>query len=84
MRETFDIGEAKTKMKKEMQKVARKGWNGKNMYLFYVPEDNWQLTNWDNKFPMLPFVAMKTADDKIVPWLASQTDLLADDYFVVE
>lgn len=34
--------------------------------------------------PPLPFIAMKTADDKLVPWLASQTDMLADDWVIVE
>jgi hypothetical protein len=31
----------------------------------------------------LPYIFMKTADDKLVPWLASQTDLLSDDWEVV-
>jgi hypothetical protein len=31
----------------------------------------------------LPYVYMKTADDKLVPWLCSQTDLLALDWEVV-
>ncbi|MDS1356974.1 DUF2829 domain-containing protein, partial [Klebsiella pneumoniae] len=32
----------------------------------------------------LPYIAMKTADDKLVPWLASQTDVLAEDWNIVE
>lgn len=32
----------------------------------------------------LPYIAMKTADNKLVPWLASQTDILADDWQIVE
>ena len=32
-------------------------------------------------YATLPFIAMKTADEKIVPWLASQTDLLAEDWY---
>lgn len=31
-----------------------------------------------------PHIVMKTADDKFVPWLASQTDLLADDWGIVD
>ncbi|HCL5132381.1 TPA: DUF2829 domain-containing protein [Salmonella enterica] len=31
----------------------------------------------------LPYIAMKTADNKLVPWLASQTDVLADDWTLV-
>ena len=31
----------------------------------------------------LPWIGMKTADNKFVPWLASQTDVLAEDWCVV-
>lgn len=33
---------------------------------------------------MLPWIGMKTSDDKFVPWLASQTDMLAEDWTIVE
>lgn len=33
---------------------------------------------------ILPYLAMKTVDDAFVPWLASQTDILAEDWGVVE
>lgn len=60
-------------------RMARKGWNGKGMYLFYIA--NWTYTDGkQDNFPNLPFIAMKTADGKIVPWLCSQTDMLADDW----
>lgn len=32
----------------------------------------------------LPYLYMKTADDKLVPWLISQTDALADDWCILE
>lgn len=58
-------------------KVARKGWNGKNMWLaLQKPDINSKMT--------LPYIYMKTADDNLVPWLASQTDILADDWFCVD
>ena len=31
----------------------------------------------------LPYIYMKTADDNLVPWLASQTDILAQDWIMV-
>ena len=56
--------------------VARSGWNGKGMWLnLQVPDENSKMS--------LPYIYMKTADDKQVPWLASQTDVLADDWSVV-
>ncbi len=72
-------------------KVAREGWNGKGMFLFLVPGSKFAV----NRAPLLgiypagteveycPHVDMKTADGKVVPWLASQTDLLAEDWDVV-
>lgn len=55
------------------QKVCRSGWNGKGMYLeLQVPDENSKMS--------LPYVYMKTADNKLVPWLCSQTDLLATDW----
>ena len=72
-------------------KVARKGWNGKGMYVFLIgvdrerPEGTWDFTNGKNdNMTRLPFIAMKTAHDEIVPWLASQTDILAEDWEIVE
>ena len=53
-------------------RVARLGWNGKGMYVYLVPGAE--------KF--LPYIAMKTAQDTVVPWLASQSDMLADDWIV--
>jgi hypothetical protein len=73
-------------------KVARAGWNGKGMFLFLVPGSTFMV----NRPPLLgiypdgteinycPHIDMKTADDKVVPWLASQTDVLAEDWAVVE
>lgn len=59
------------------RKVARQGWNGKGMWLeLQTPTENSKMT--------LPYIYMKTADDQLVPWLASQTDMLAEDWRVVE
>jgi hypothetical protein len=73
------------------KKVARKGWNGKGMYIFMIGTDcsqrglgGWTYTNGVNdNYELLPFIAMKTADNKVVPWLASQTDILAEDWDII-
>lgn len=74
------------------KKVARAGWNGKGMFLFLVPGSTFQV----NRPPLLGIypegtvvnycshIDMKTADEKVVPWLASQTDVLADDWQIVD
>ncbi len=60
-------------------RVCRSGWNGKGMFLFQI--NSWTYTDGkQDNYPNLPFIAMKTADDKVVPWLASQTDMLAEDW----
>lgn len=67
-------------------KVTRKGWNGKGMFLVLIPADKWgfvedfDVAGADFGTSLSPFIAMKTADNKAVPWLASQTDLLAEDW----
>lgn len=60
------------------KRVQRVGWNGKGMWLEYVAAKQWSYDQ--NARETLPFIAMKTADDKFVPWLASQTDILANDW----
>lgn len=70
-------------MLKRGEAVSRAGWNGKGMFLFLVPEGESSLSN-GMIFEAAPFIVMKTADDKIVPWLCSQTDALADDWGVIE
>jgi hypothetical protein len=57
-------------------KVTRPGWNGKGMWLaLQVPDAHSKMS--------LPYIYMKTADDQLVPWLASQTDVLARDWMAV-
>tara|TARA_R110000868_G_scaffold8513_1_gene44030 strand:+ start:10034 stop:10279 length:246 start_codon:yes stop_codon:yes gene_type:complete len=68
------------------QKVARNGWNGKGMWLMLVTSwDGWKFREKEMppNYGLLPWIGMKTVDDKFVPWLASQTDLLAEDWEIV-
>lgn len=80
------------KLLKAGEKVARSGWNGKGMFLFLVQGSTFNVS----RPPLLGIypegteinyhahVDMKTADGMIVPWLCSQTDMLADDWVLVE
>ncbi len=67
---------------KANKRVARAGWNGKGMWLRIVVPGGDNLKP-DMGYENLPYVEMKTADYKLVPWLASQTDLLAEDWMLV-
>lgn len=75
---------------KEGRKVARRGWNGKGMFLWLVPAGEYPARMEaikghypDDMVPYGGYIAMKTAGGNVVPWLASQTDMLADDWLVV-
>ena len=76
---------------KKGKKVARKGWNGKGMFLFLAKstdiETEADLTSCENMHGdlVLPSIVRKTADNHFcVGWLASQTVILAEDWVVVE
>lgn len=73
------------------RKIARAGWNGKGMFLYHVPAaayppktDAAKEAFGGGNVPYGAYVAMKTAQGNVVPWLASQTDMLADDWYIVE
>ncbi|WP_326514165.1 DUF2829 domain-containing protein [Clostridium intestinale] len=83
---TFNFGEAIKYLKRGL-KVARSGWNGKGMHLKLVPNGYYDVGLSIVEEPcegLLPWIGMKTADNKFVPWLASQTDILAEDYTFVD
>ena len=105
--ETGTFGQALESLKRG-HLVARKGWNGKGMFIFMRPEDSlptnmivnqvkslpesfkrWVANNYgDSETDRIKFTAylcMKAADGTIVNgWLASQTDMLANDWVIVE
>ena len=81
---SLTFGEALEAMKAG-KKVARKGWNGKGMYLYLA--DGKLLTEeiGDGSYPFTDTVVMKMADNKYcIGWLASQSDMLAEDWCIVE
>ena len=67
-------------------RVAREGWNGKGMWLTLVDTGYYDVgcSVVGEINLLLPWIGMKTADNKFVPWLASQTDVLAEDWQIVE
>lgn len=80
----MNIGQAVEALK-QGKRVARSGWNGKKMWLRLVQfHDASYIEDDGSRLLLLSFVQMKTADDKLVPWLCSQTDLLAEDWEIVK
>lgn len=78
-------------------RVRRAGWNGKGMWITLSPggwvkaENLWAPNNRayveqlpDKEAQVLPYITMKTADGKIVPWTPSQTDVLSKDWEILK
>lgn len=82
----MNFGQALKALKKGA-KVRRTGWNGKGMWLrLYNPYLDREFSIREH-YPadldsgtLAPWIGMHTADNQFVPWLASQTDLLAEDW----
>lgn len=77
----MDFGDA-IRFMKQGNKVTRRGWNGKGLWLeLQRPDEHSKMT--------LPYIYINYPDDAQdtpgarVPWLASQTDMLAEDWWVV-
>lgn len=83
----MDFGTALVALKAG-KRVARAGWNGKGMFLYLVNGSQFTV----NRPPLLgiypegtvidylPHIDMKTADGQCVPWVASQSDLIVEDW----
>lgn len=70
----MNFGEAIEAMK-EGRKVSRKGWNGRGMWLaIQIPDTMSKM--------QLPYIYMSTAQEELVPWLASQSDMLSEDWHI--
>jgi len=75
---------------KNWKRVARIWWNWKGMFLYYVPENFYKAQTevakkewWEWEIvPYWAYIAMKTAQWNVVPWLASQIDVLAEDWVI--
>jgi hypothetical protein len=71
------------------KRVSRAGWNGKGMWLLLVRGYDYNPGKGESLYSVLgcvkpPRIGMKTADNGFGPWVASQTDMLADDWQIVE
>lgn len=90
----MDFGNALVALKRG-ECVARTGWNGKGMFLTLQTGSEVDGSNMrnegaknyygDNKVKIAPHIDMKAADETyVVGWLASQTDMLAEDWEIVK
>lgn len=70
----FDFGEG-LRVLRQGGRISRDGWNGKGQYIELQPVD-------EHSKMTLPYIFIKTVTGDLVPWLVSQTDLLAADWNV--
>lgn len=86
----MDFGKALTALRAG-RLVQREGWNGKGMFLYLVPGSEFEVNipplnsifSPGTKIRYHAHIDMRTAQGDCVPWLASQTDLLAEDWQIV-
>lgn len=72
----MDFGQAIEALK-EGKCVTRKGWNGKGMWLaLQRPDEHSKMQQ--------PYIYMHPTDGKLIPWLASQADMLSEDWGVIK
>jgi hypothetical protein len=87
--ESMAFGDALEAMK-HGERVAREGWNGKDMYIFIACEPDFvtdaDISAFDNQdVESGDVICMKTAQNTFqLGWLASQADMLAEDWYIVE
>ena len=82
----MDFGDA-LKQVKEGKKACRTGWNGKRMFIYLVSQPlsfKHEQISGNMRRDFNPAIAMCTADGThCIGWLASQADMLADDWILV-
>lgn len=86
----MDFGQALHVLKHtEGSKIARKGWNGKGMFVYYVPASSYPAftkTAKDNFGDMVqynPYFAIKNVNGTVSTWVPSVNDCLSEDWEIV-
>lgn len=94
MKNKMDFGEA-IKKAKQGKRISRKGWNGKGMFVVYqkgypegIPCNKQTAETYGYKegslFKCRPYLQMRCADGTHQMWLASQSDILEEDWHIID
>ena len=87
--DSLTFGLAIEALKKGM-KVARKGWNGKGMFVYYIPAHRYKSTTpiakkeFGYDVPYNAYLAIKNVDRSVSTWVPSVNDVLSEDWVIVE
>ena len=85
----MNFGEAVNNVKNG-HKIAREGWNGKGMFVIYVPEENIDLTEQQEKMFGVSNIILnehfliKNVNNTLSTWVPSINDCLAEDWYAIE
>ena len=77
----MDFGEA-LHLLKEGKKLSREGWNGKGMFIVFVPSKVINLNEYLVKFNQ--YFVIKNVDGSVSTWVPSVNDCLAEDWYVAD
>jgi len=83
MPEEFDFGAALDYLRGG-RKLARKGWNGKGMWIAMQQPDGNSMNTLPYLYIEYPRGHQAYPRGSRVPWLASQTDMLAEDWVLFD
>lgn len=84
----MNFGEALEAVK-EGKRIARKGWNGKGMYVYYIPANSYKAITevareeFGDMVPYNPYFAIKNVNNTVSTWVPSVNDCLAEDWYIV-
>lgn len=84
----MNFGEALENLK-QGKKLARNGWNGKGMYVYYVPANSYKAQTeaakqeFGDMVPYNPYFAIKNVNNTVSTWVPSINDCLAEDWILV-
>ena len=77
---------------KQGKKIAREGWNGKGMFVYYVPSNKYKsctsignsIADKEGNVSYEPYLAIKNVKGTVSTWVPSINDVLAEDWCTVE
>ncbi len=75
---------------KKGKKIYREGWNGKGMFIYYIPANSYRAQTdiarkeFGDTVPYTAYLAMKLQDGQVMPWNAAHIDLLNNDWVVLD
>lgn len=89
MHKLFNFGEALEALK-QGKRVAREGWNGKGMFLYYVSQGRYpvkmdaakEIADEEGMVAYGAYIAIKSVSGVIYVWNPSQQDLFAEDWVI--